>query len=432
MRASTIRYLSWAFWFLAVPLGLAAFALWLVSPGPGFAPESSLDALRLLAREQKVPALIVFFTFAGLLVYMFRYDLPGLGGRTDVPREHRPLIDRAGQFIEETRRLLRRHRRALEQDETRSKVEQLEDALKSLELAMGASPFDAGALEDSLEVAETLGHELLGRWRKSVFREYAESLLLALAVALLLRAVVFEAFKIPSGSMLPTLQLQDHIFVNKFVYGPMVPFTKTRLWNSMPPSRGDVVVFEFPDPNPDNPRQDYIKRVIALPGDVLEVHNGHPVINGWQVPSCRVGSYTFEDGEGFPKKGELYVEFLGKQSYLTLFQDGLGSDVDGPYPPVAQGEFWVLGDNRNNSSDSRAWNHHQGAGAPFQNVKGRAMFVWMSFSPDGAITYDRLLSSVMGHPRLPKGSSQELVEGIERCLTQRPAVTEPPPPPAAR
>ena len=91
------------------------------------------------------------------------------------------------------------------------------------------------------------------------------------------------------------------------------------------------------------------------------------------------------------------------------------------------GEVWVLGDNRNNSSDSRAWNGGRGGGVPFELIKGRAMFVWMSFWPDGGINASRLLFNVMGKPTLPKGAPAELVAGIERCLAQRPGVTLPPP-----
>ena len=116
------------------------------------------------------------------------------------------------------------------------------------------------------------------------------------ACAMALRAFVVEAFKIPSGSMIPTLQVGDHIFVNKFTYGPAIPWTHKRVWNGMPPSRGDVMVFAFPE----HPEQDFIKRVIAVPGDRLEARGGHPIINGWEVPSCRVGPYNYLEGEPPP------------------------------------------------------------------------------------------------------------------------------------
>jgi signal peptidase I len=232
--------------------------------------------------------------------------------------------------------------------------------------------------------------------------------------------------------MLPTLQIQDHIFVNKFAYGPNIPFTNARVWENMPPHRGDVMVFEFPDPNPENPRQDFIKRVIALPGDTLVVDKGHPIINGWTVPNCHVGEYEYREGdENSVKRGDLFVEFLGDESYLTLFEEERAEGRQGPYQ-VKPGEVWVLGDNRNNSSDSRAWNRGLGGGVPLANIKGRAMFVWLSFGPSGNMTPDRLLLDVMGRPRLPAGAPAEINRGIEQCLARRPPTSETTPPPRGR
>ena len=146
--------------------------------------------------------------------------------------------------------------------------------------------------------------------------------------------------------MLPTLQISDHIFVNKFTYGPNLPFGKGRVLEDLPPKRGDVIVFVFPDDNPNNPAQDYIKRAIALPGDILESRGGHPIINGWEIPHCRVGKYEFKDPSGYDKSGELFVEFYGDYSYLTLFENydpDLEPLVEGPFPAVKEGEFWVMG-----------------------------------------------------------------------------------------
>src|SRR5262249_31553650 len=133
---------------------------------------------------------------------------------------------------------------------------------------------------------------------------------IAVAVALILRAFVVEAFKIPSGSMIPTLMIGDHIFVNKFTYGPLIPWTDKRLFSRMPPARGDVMVFKFPE----NKTQDFIKRVIAIPGDTLEAVDGRPIINGWLVPHCYVGPYHYEG-----RAAELYVEYLEDKTYFTLF-----------------------------------------------------------------------------------------------------------------
>jgi signal peptidase I len=258
-------------------------------------------------------------------------------------------------------------------------------------------------------------------------REYAESIGIAVAVALILRAFVVEAFKIPSGSMIPTLQVGDHIFVNKFTYGPAIPWTHSRLWSRMPPSRGDVMVFAYPE----HPDQDFIKRVIAIPGDKLEARGGHPIINGWEVPSCFAGPYNYVDAQDSNKHdGDIYVEFLEDEAFLTFFdRNTVQSDYQGPFY-VKPNEVWVMGDNRNNSHDSRMWWGGQGGGVPFENIKGRALFVWLSLSD--TMDWSRVFAPVMGRPpgHGPFGSlapsMRGLVPAIDKCLHNRPTATRPP------
>jgi len=135
--------------------------------------------------------------------------------------------------------------------------------------------------------------------------------------------------------------------------------------------------------------------------------------------------YTENDSSAYGlHSGALYVEFLQDQSYLTWYEEHRLPQHQGPYE-VKPGEVWVFGDNRHNSLDSRAWLRADGgigAGVPFANIKGRALIVWFPAS--------RMLVNVMGHPRLPDGAAPELVEGIERCLRERPSETVPPPPPS--
>jgi signal peptidase I len=155
-------------------------------------------------------------------------------------------------------------------------------------------------------------------------------------VALAIRAFVIEAFKIPSGSMIPTLLVGDHIFVNKLAYGPLIPFSKKRLWSAMPPKRGDVIVFAFPE----NPEEDFIKRVIALPGDTIEIRGGQVYVNDQLID-------------------EPYIR--DKAPYLV------------PRQTVPPDHYFVLGDNRPNSSDSHVWGL-----VPADNIIGRA---WVSYWP---------------------------------------------------
>ena len=257
-------------------------------------------------------------------------------------------------------------------------------------------------------------------------------------LALLLRVAVVEAFKIQSGAMVPSLMVGDHLFVSKLAFGPLIPSTDARLFSRLPPDRGDVMVFKFPE----NKEQDFIFRAIALPGDTVEAINGRPVINGWLVPHCRVGPFHYEN-----RTAELFVEYLGDRSYLTLFdtdpdeQPCKGEDCtaagrlcrggicglhEGPFQ-VARDEVWVMGDNRNNSYDSRSWAGGRGAGVPFENIKGRVMFVWMSYGPGGGIAVDRLFLGLRGAPALP-GAGAAIQDAIATCLRERPPPAQTTPP----
>ena len=419
-----MRYLFWVFWFFLVPAAAACgLVLWLSA-------SQLAGPLDDAAREQSVPAGIIAFTlFEGVLWY-FRHRLPfsaplRVAGRFDLPPGQRKEIEAGAQLLDDAERLVSQRQMDLGKRRGSAALDELRLALDELRAALEAQPFDGARFAAAYARASDQTRDKLGDYRKGELREYAESIGVAILVALLLRSVVVEAFKIPSGSMKPTLQINDHIFVSKFSYGPKIPLIGERIFEAMPPQRGDVIVFEFPDINPANERQDYIKRVIALPGDTLEADSGHPLINGWRVPSCKVGKYIDVDATGFGQhSGDLFVEYLADTAYLALYDDHHFPQHQGPYH-VAPGEVWVMGDNRHNSLDSRAWPRKGGgigAGVPFDNIKGRAMIVWFPGS--------RMLVDVMGKPVLPDGAPPELTVGIERCLAQRPpaAQTVPPPP----
>jgi len=426
-RTEALRYLYWGFWFFLVPAA-AAYGLILWLSASDFA--GPLDEA---AREQSVPAGIVAFTLVEGLLWYHRHRLPfsapfSPGGRSDVPPELRKEYESLVQLLEEAERIVERHEAEISEKLGPAARHELDESLRELSQELKTTSFDRERFAQISAGAARRISEQLAPWRKSELREYAESIGIAILVALLLRAVVVEAFKIPSGSMKPTLQIGDHIFVSKFAYGPKLPFSNWRLFANLPPERGDVMVFEFPDLDPTNERQDFIKRVIAVPGDILEADSGHPIINGWRVPSCRVGVYTENEPSLFGQRSsELFVEFLGDRSYLTLYEQHHVAQRQGPYE-VQPGEVWVMGDNRHNSLDSRAWQRPgggTGAGVPYANIKGRALIVWFPAS--------RMLVNVMGEPRLPDGAPNELALGIQRCLRERPkaADTIPPPSPGA-
>jgi len=229
---------------------------------------------------------------------------------------------------------------------------------------------------------------------------------IAPVVAMVTRALVMEAFKVPSGAMTPTIVVGDHLFVDKTVY------------RGRAPRRGEVFVFKYPE----HPEQDFVKRAIAIGGDTLEVRGGHPFVNGWEVPSCLVGRYRWSDFDGAAHEGDLFVEYLEAEAYLVLLDSSApGAERQGPYR-VDPDETWVLGDNRNNSHDSRMWFGGVGAGVPRSHAKGRARTIWLSPIPShqGA--------DLAGDPVPP---SPELAAPLAKCLTTRPSrekATPPPPP----
>jgi signal peptidase I len=432
-----LRTIYWGIWFVITPFALACILVWALSPASGVEHSGVLGFVEDRVRDQPVPFGIVMFTVFEMALWAVRHQLPLAYHahpplREGLPRGLRGPFERARALIEEAEAILERHRDAIERDLSVRERERLRADLDALEAAMDRDTFDEDAFLEALVKADGEVDAKLGRWRKSEVREYAESILVAIGVAMALRAFVVEAFKIPSGSMIPTLQVGDHIFVNKFTYGPAIPWTHARVWSRMPPSRGDVIVFAYPE----HPDQDFIKRVIAIPGDKLEARGGHPLLNGWEVPSCPAGNYQYtEQQDGAHHEGEIFVEFLGDEAYLTLYdRQSLQTDYQGPYF-VKPNEVWVMGDNRNNSHDSRMWFGGTGGGVPYENIKGRALFVWLSVSE--TVDWSRMFAPVMGRPPshgpFPGMSPalKALETPVEKCLRERPPPDKTRPPPSA-
>ncbi len=289
--------------------------------------------------------------------------------------------DEGRRLVKEARRLVRRKARHLPQ----AAIAEVEAGVSAVESAMQSGDFDK--LRESMTSLDEGLDRHLASARKSTAREYAESIGVALAVALLLRAFVVEAFQIPSGSMIPTLEIGDHIFVSKFSYGIGVPFTNKRIAEFGDPKRGDVIVFRYP---PD-PSIDFIKRVVALPGETIELRRNQIFINGQPLARERVdGPCRYAEGRNpeDARECERWIERLDGSSHQT-YQDPNQVPQDwGPVVVPARSVF-VMGDNRDNSRDSRVWGF-----VPFANIKGRALIVWWSrdpayggLSPSGLVEY---------------------------------------------
>ncbi|WGZ96335.1 MAG: signal peptidase I [Candidatus Thiothrix putei] len=203
-----------------------------------------------------------------------------------------------------------------------------------------------------------------------VLLEYARSFFPVLLVVLLLRSFVAEPFRIPSGSMLPTLEIGDFILVNKFAYGLRLPVLHHKVLEIGEPQRGDVVVFRFPD----NPEIDYIKRLIGVPGDVVSWNDKTLIVNGVELNRSLLGDYLRPD-QKTPPSIHLKEDLLGVSHdiLVTLGRVGPSGSVT-----VPEGHYFMMGDNRDNSNDGRMWGL-----VPEGNVVGKATIVWMHMNWGG-------------------------------------------------
>lgn len=197
------------------------------------------------------------------------------------------------------------------------------------------------------------GTELINAPAKSWYREWAEALIVAIVLALIIRSFLFQAFKIPSGSMLDTLLIGDHLLVNKFIYGTRLPFSDSRFLAVRQPERGDVVVFEFPEDEGKSyfQRRDFIKRVIGVPGDIVEVKDKRVFVNGQP----------------------FLLEQEGHKDSQTVPAVAGPRDFAGPVK-VPEDSYFVMGDNRDYSYDSRFWGF-----VHMSKVKGLAFIKYWSW-----------------------------------------------------
>ena len=209
---------------------------------------------------------------------------------------------------------------------------------------------------------------------------YSNAFFPVLLAILILRSFIAEPFRIPTGSMIPTLKIGDFILVNKFAYGLRLPITNQKIVSVGEPARGDVVVFKFPGRGPDDPMTgaDFVKRVIGLPGDTIGYQRGVLTINGeplkYQVQSQAPIGSGGEDGMAMP--GVIAWEQLADrrhlvQNYVQSLE--VGGPGDGEFE-VPAGQYLVMGDNRDNSLDGRFWGM-----LPEANLRGKAFLVWMNF-----------------------------------------------------
>ena len=217
--------------------------------------------------------------------------------------------------------------------------------------------------------------------------EYSVSFFPVILIVFLLRSFLFEPFKIPSGSMIPTLLIGDFILVNKYAYGIRLPVINKKIVDIANPERGDVMVFRYPD----DPSLDYIKRVVGLPGDRVEYQGKRVSINGQLLPVKQIDDYLSRERMQFSRR---YVETVGTREHEILLDEDsppfmpqsrsfphAGNciyNTSGQTCTVPPAHYFVMGDNRDNSSDSRVWGF-----VPDENIVGKAFFIWLNLNELG-------------------------------------------------
>jgi signal peptidase I len=320
----------------------------------------------------------------------------------------RKTVKRAERFLKDVEKLLGKHKSKVSEKDREKLGAAMDDVRQAL-----AGKSDKKRLSTALKDLDSKAEQILGFAKKSTLREYAESIGIAILIAVVLRAFVVEAFKIPTGSMIPTLEVGDHIFVNKFIYGLRVPLTNAWFVQWGKPQRGDVIVFRYPR----DLSKDYIKRVVAVAGDRVRVAHREVFVNGEKLDRKASDAFSYvEEGDDdlhadspneVVRRAMAFSEkSLGSDQLYTVIYDHHPEFSRAPFPkgdtlpglectydtPGARGEcrvqddfVFVMGDNRDNSSDSRVW-----GAVPIDYVKGKAMFIWWSRGPRSGVRLDRL------------------------------------------
>jgi signal peptidase I len=408
-------------WLIALPALVSILMVRYLLPPP----TASGAVLRFVTKTGNGSPVVFFavlFVALSSLARYWRHYLPGHGWL--VPSGNPPknrlrksqfrILELAGTLSNQLSRprALRQRARVLSVDENAH----LQTSLREL---------DASIAQRETARIEAIGAEIHRVAKKVIsVQRRNELFLLVVAIALpaalagLLRTYVVQVFEITSNSMLPTLETGDQIAASKYAYRSVFRRAGKR---AQIPRRGDVIIF---DRDIGKGEEHLAKRVIGIPGDRITMDGGVPLINGWRVPHCDVGIYANVGTDLEPSVGRMMVEFLEDRAYLTLYT---------PFAPafefeyqVKENEVFVLGDNRNLSIDSRAWNDGRGAGVPFAKMQGRVEAFLIGTLHGDTADYSRVFHRLNLDPRVHRVDTSEVDRTIKACLRNKPAQTTPP------
>lgn len=305
----------------------------------------------------------------------------------------RSSIKKSTQLLDRTKNILEKHRQFLKSEvvvEADQKIKESESAIQK------------GRLKEINRTHNALlsfNKKNLGSYEKSKIRQNLEVLIFALALAFLIRTFVIQPFKIPSGSMIPTLLIGDQLLVNKFIYGTKIPFFGKVVFPLKDIQRGDVIVFKFPEGRDSGVGASgvhYIKRVIGLPGDKIDIRKRVVYINDKPLEQQYVGDYEYLDNNVLRMTDE-YKQSLPSGDSRVIYRKGFSSmELGRTRLPITvpEGNLFVMGDNRDNSYDSRFWGF-----VPIENVSGKAFLIhwsWDFKNSDifGKVRWNRIFSDI--------------------------------------
>jgi signal peptidase I len=255
---------------------------------------------------------------------------------------------------------------------------------------------DQERIESSYSSLKNFYEQNLSQYSKSKLRQNVEAIVIALCLALLIRTFIVQPFKIPSGSMIPTLLIGDHLLVNKFIYGTKIPFMDIRIFPVEDIKRGDVIVFKFPGNDSVNKGVHYIKRAIGLPGDEVNIEGRDVYINGKKIKQVYEGNYKYFE-QGTEVTTDKYIDTLSENIFDVIYKKSSINTTKGKtnFPiTIPEGNIFVLGDNRDNSYDSRFWGF-----VPIESISGKAFLIHWSWNFDNdnifsKVRWNRIFSSI--------------------------------------